>query len=328
MKTCCMILLAAFTSLASAQQNGVTSILEVLDVTNGRRTVVKEFPYRIEAPNWTPDGRWLVYNSGGKLYKLSPDSPGEPEMINTGFATRCNNDHVIAADGKQIAISHGTKEDGKSRIYTLPMQGGTPRLITPIAPSYLHGWSPDGRQLAYCADRKGNYDIYVIPVEGGEEIRLTTAEGLDDGPEYSPCGEYIWFNSVRTGLMQVWRMKKDGSEQTQMTFDETRNSWFPHISPDGKSVIFITYYKGDLEPGQHLPNKNVELRMRAKNISQAIRRTGNDQCQFLGSGQQARRIRQLPPLLSFLQMNILGGVKTASFSIDKHDSQEIKKGMP
>ena len=115
MKTCCMILLAAFTSLASAQQNDVTSILEVLDVTNGRRTVVKEFPYRVEAPNWTPDGQWLVYNSGGKLYKLSPDSPGEPEMINTGFATRCNNDHVIAADGKQIAISHGTKEDGKSQ---------------------------------------------------------------------------------------------------------------------------------------------------------------------------------------------------------------------
>ena len=158
-------LLAAFTSLASAQQNDVTSILEVLDVTNGRRTVVKEFPYRVEAPNWTPDGQWLVYNSGGKLYKLSPDSPGEPEMINTGFATRCNNDHVIAADGKQIAISHGTKEDGKSRIYTLPMQGGTPRLITPIAPSYLHGWSPDGRQLAYCADRKGNYDIYIIQLK-------------------------------------------------------------------------------------------------------------------------------------------------------------------
>ena len=261
MKTYCIILLAACASLASAQQRNVTSILEVLDVTNGNRTVVKEFPYRIEAPNWTPDGQWLVYNSGGKLYKLSPDSPGEPEMINTGFAARCNNDHVIAADGSQIAISNGTKEDGKSRVYTLPIQGGTPRLITPLGPSYLHGWSPDGKQLAYCAVRNGNYDVYVIPAEGGEEIRLTTAEGLDDGPEYSPCGEYIWFNSVRTGLMQVWRMKKDGSEQTQMTFDETRNSWFPHVSPDGKSIIFITYYKGDLEPGQHLPNKNVELRI-------------------------------------------------------------------
>ena len=139
--------------------------------------------------------------------------------------------------------------------------GGVPRLITPLGPSYLHGWSPDGKQLAYCAERNGNFDVYVIPALGGEEKRLTTAEGLDDGPEYSPCGQYIWFNSVRTGLMQVWRMKADGSEQTQMTFDETRNSWFPHISPDGKQIVFITYTKGDLEPGQHLANKNVELRL-------------------------------------------------------------------
>lgn len=246
---------------AGAQQTEVTSILEILDITTGRRTVVKEFPYLIEAPNWTPDNQWLIYNSGGRLYKLSPDSPAEPQAINSGFANRCNNDHVLSADGKQIAISNGTKEDGKSRIYTFPIEGGTPRLITPMAPSYLHGWSPDGRQLAYCADRKGNYDVYVIPAEGGEEVRLTTAEGLDDGPEYSPCGQYIWFNSVRTGLMQVWRMKADGSEQTQMTFDETRNSWFPHVSPDGRQVLFITYTKGDLEPGQHLANKNVELRL-------------------------------------------------------------------
>lgn len=168
---------------------------------------------------------------------------------------------MLSADGQQIAISHGTKEDGQSRIYTLPITGGTPRLVTPMAPSYLHGWSPDGKQLAYCAARKGNFDVYVIPAEGGEEQRLTTAEGLDDGPEYAPDGKHIWFNSVRSGLMQVWRMKADGSEQTQMTFDETRNSWFPHVSPDGQQVVFITYYKGDLEPGQHLANKNVELRI-------------------------------------------------------------------
>lgn len=256
-----MISLLFLSVVTQAQQTAVTSILETLDVATGQRTVVKEFPYLIEAPNWTPDGEWLIYNSGGKLYKLSPNAPTEPEMINSGFATRCNNDHVLSADGRQIAISNGTKEDGKSRIYTFPMEGGTPRLITPMAPSYLHGWSPDGGQLAYCADRNGNYDVYVIPVEGGEEVRLTTAEGLDDGPEYSPCGQYIWFNSVRSGLMQIWRMKANGTEQTQMTTDETRNSWFPHISPDGKQVIFITYRKGDLEPGQHLANKNVELRL-------------------------------------------------------------------
>lgn len=255
---CCLLGMAV---TLHAQRSKVTSILEILDVTDGKRTVVKEFPFLIEAPNWTMDGKWLIYNSGGKLYKLSPDQPGEPIEISTGFATRCNNDHVLSFDGKSIAISHGTKEDGRSRIYTLALEGGQPALITPMGPSYLHGWSPDKQYLAYCADRKGNYDVYIIPATGGEEIRLTDAEGLDDGPEYSPDGQYLWFNSVRTGLMQVWRMKTDGSEQTQMTFDETRNSWFPHVSPDGKSILFITYYKGDLDPGQHLANKNVELRI-------------------------------------------------------------------
>lgn len=262
MKRIFMILCSAALAIGalSAQQK-VSSILEICDITTGERTTVKEFPYLIEAPNWTSDGQWLIYNSGGKLYKLSPDQPGEPEQIETAYAVRCNNDHVLSADGQQIAISHGTKEDGQSRIYTLPITGGTPRLVTPMAPSYLHGWSPDGKQLAYCAARKGNFDVYVIPAEGGEEQRLTTAEGLDDGPEYAPNGKHIWFNSVRSGLMQVWRMKADGSEQTQMTFDETRNAWFPHVSPDGQQVVFITYYKGDLEPGQHLANKNVELRI-------------------------------------------------------------------
>lgn len=262
MKRIFMILCSAALAIGalSAQQK-VTSILEICDITTGERTTVKEFPYLIEAPNWTSDGQWLIYNSGGKLYKLSPDQPGEPEQIETAYAVRCNNDHVLSADGQQIAISHGTKEDGQSRIYTLPITGGTPRLVTPMAPSYLHGWSPDGKQLAYCAARKGNFDVYVIPAEGGEEQRLTTAEGLDDGPEYAPDGKHIWFNSVCSGLMQVWRMKADGSEQTQMTFDETRNAWFPHVSPDGQQVVFITYYKGDLEPGQHLANKNVELRI-------------------------------------------------------------------
>ena len=246
--------------LAPKQQN-ITSFLEILDVTTGKRTVVKEFPYLIEAPNWTPDGEWLVYNSRGKLYKISPAHAEEPQLINTGFAVNCNNDHAISANGKYIALSNTPVEGGGSHIYTVPFAGGTPQLVTPIGPSYLHGISPDNKQLAYCAERKGNFDVYTIPFEGGEEVRLTTTEGLDDGPEYSPDGKYIWFNSVRTGLMQVWKMKADGSEQTQMTFDETRNSWFPHISPDGKQVIFITYTKGDLKPDEHLANKNVELRI-------------------------------------------------------------------
>ncbi|MBE5794113.1 MAG: transporter [Clostridiales bacterium] len=236
------------------------SILEIYDVETNQRTVVAEMDYCIEAPNWTPDGKALIYNSEGCMFRIDLETK-EIRKIDTGYAIDCNNDHVLSFDGTQLAVSHATKEDGKSRIYTLPVEGGTPRLITPLAPSYLHGWSPDGKTLCYCAERNGEYDIYTIPAEGGVETRLTDAPGLDDGAEYDSQGEYIWFNSVRSGLMQAWRMKADGSQQTQMTFDENWNTWFPHISPDRKLVTMVCYKKGDVQPGEHVPHKFVELRM-------------------------------------------------------------------
>lgn len=239
----------------------VTSILEIYDITTGERTILKEFPYLIEAPDWTPDGKYLIYNSEGLIYKLPVNSSGEPELIDTGFATRCNNDHLMSPDGKLMAISHRSLPDGRPTIFVLPGEGGEPKQVTPSLPSYMHGWSPDGKMLTYCANRNGEMDVYTISIDGTNETRLTTSEGLNDGPEYSPDGEYIWFNSMRTGLMQIWRMKTDGSEQTQITFDEDRNSWFPHLSPDGKNVVYIAYRKGDLEPHEHLRYKHVEIRM-------------------------------------------------------------------
>jgi len=240
-------------------ERNVISILEVVDVITNERTVLAEFDYLIEAPNWTNDGNHLIYNSRGRIYHFDLNNLESKEM-NSTFVSRCNNDHVLSPDNKHIAVSHHTQEDGKSRIYILPIEGGTPVLVTPLAPSYLHGWSPDGNTLSYCAERNGQYDIYTIPAVGGLEVQLTDALGLNDGPEYSPDGQFIWFNSVRSGLMQVWRMRADGSEQQQITFDES-NSWFPHVSPDGKSVAYITYKKGDVEPHEHPANKHVEIRL-------------------------------------------------------------------
>ena len=235
------------------------SILEIVDIHTGERTVLKEFDYVIEAPNWTSDGKTLVYNSQGKMFTYEL-AKGEINEIDTGFAIDCNNDHVLSPDNNQLAISHFTNEDATSRIYTLPLAGGTPTLITEKGPSYLHGWSPDGEQLAYCAERDGQYDIYTISVDGGAETQLTDEPGLDDGPEYSPDGKHIWFNSTRTGLMQIWRMTVDGSQQTHIVQEEA-NCWFPHVSPDGQWVAYIAYGKDDVEAGDHPPNKNVEIRL-------------------------------------------------------------------
>ena len=236
------------------------SILEIYDVETDTHGVIKEFPYLIEARNWSKDGRYLTYNSDGRIFKFDLETKESTE-VPMDFVTNCNNDHVLSPDGESIAVSHGVKEDGKSRVYTVSLSGGVPRLITPLAPSYLHGWSPDGKTLAYCAERNGEFDVYTISAEGGVETRLTDAPGLNDGPEYDSAGEYIWFNSVRSGLMQAWRMKANGTEQTQMTFDENWNTWFPHISPDRTKVVMIAYKKGDVAPGEHVPHKYVELRL-------------------------------------------------------------------
>ena len=235
------------------------SILETVDVHTGVRSILKEFEYVIEAPNWTQDNRNLVYNSRGHMYTYEL-ATGEIREIDTGFAIDCNNDHVLSPDNAQIAVSHFTNEDATSRIYILPINDGSPVLITEKGPSYLHGWSPDGKRLAYCAERGGQYDIYSISVNGGSETRLTNLPGLDDGPEYSPDGRYIWFNSTRTGLMQVWRMEADGSNPTHIV-KEAANCWFPHVSPDGNWVVYIAYGQNDVMPGDHPANKNVELRL-------------------------------------------------------------------
>ena len=235
----------------------IQSTLETISIASFDRRVVYNTDSHIEAPNWTPDGLTLIYNSQGLLYKI-PVEGGDPRLIPTGFARRINNDHGISPDGTQLVISDGT-ETGRSMIYTLPIEGGDPKKVTPLSPSYWHGWSPDGLTLTYCAERNGNYDVYTIPVEGGVEKRLTTAEGLDDGPEYSPDGKYIYFNSVRTGTMQIWRMKPDGSDQEQLTTDKY-NDWFAHPSPDGKWIVYVTFGT-DVPAGSHPPNKDVMLRI-------------------------------------------------------------------
>jgi Tol biopolymer transport system component/lipoprotein NlpI len=233
----------------------VESTLEVVDIGSKDRRVIYHTAGVIEAPNWTPDGKSLLFNSKGHIYRI-PSTGGEPQLVDTGVADRCNNDHGISPDGKNLAISHHGP-GGKSLIYIVPLSGGVPKQITAIGPSYWHGWSPDGLTLVYCAERNGEFDVYSIPAAGGDEKRLTTSPGLDDGPEYSPDGKYIYFNSVRSGHMQIWRMRPDGSDQEQVTKDEF-NNWFPHISPDGRWLVFLSYEKG---VEGHPPNKEVQLRL-------------------------------------------------------------------
>jgi TolB protein len=236
----------------------IGSHIEILDIRNGHRKIIYSSPISLQAPNWRPDNKSLIYNSNGLIYHFDLNKR-TPTVLNTDTVKRNNNDHVLSFDGKMLGLS---SSDGKynSIVYTVPSSGGVPKRITPVGPSYLHSWSPDKKFLVYTAERgDGNFDIYKIPSAGGEEIRLTNAPGLDDGPEYSPDGKYIYFNSVRSGTMQIWRMNSDGTNQVQITSDEF-NNWFPHISPDGKSIVFLTFLR-DVNPSDHPFYKHVYLRM-------------------------------------------------------------------
>jgi Tol biopolymer transport system component len=234
------------------------STLETVRIDSKDRSAIFTVPARIEAPNWTRDGSNLVYNAQGKIRIISLRLAGNgSKIIDTGFATRCNNDHGISPDGTMLVISDQTQGDRKSRIYTLPIAGGEPKRLTEKAPSYWHGWSPDGKTIAFCGERENEFGIYTVPAGGGAEIRLTTAKGLDDGPDYTPDGQWIYFNSDRTGQMHIWRMKPDGSQQEQVTNDEF-NNWFPHPSPDGKWLVFLSYGK---EVKGHPEDKDVSLRI-------------------------------------------------------------------
>jgi len=237
----------------------IGSYLETLDVTDGHRLIVHQVKDSLQAPNWTPDGKALIFNRNGKIYRFGL-SGGEVEEINTDFADHNNNDHALSFDGKQIGLSHQSREaGGKSKVYIMPIAGGTPKLMTPVGPSYFHGWSPDGQFLLYTGERDKEFDIYRLPVTGGEEVRMTHAPGLDDGSEYSPDGKYIYFNSERSGRMQLWRMNADGTDQVQITRDEF-NNWFPHVSPDGKWIAFLSF-DASIRPNEHPFYKQVCLRL-------------------------------------------------------------------
>jgi WD40 repeat protein len=241
------------------------SHLEVLDLASGHRQILSSSAQPFEAPNWTRDGRALVYNGSGRgdgrgrLFRFDL-ATRQASPIDTAFASRNNNDHVLSFDGTTLGISDQSQGDGRSTIYTVPLAGGSPKRITPLAPSYLHGWSPDGKFLVYTGGRNDEYDIYRIPADGSApETRLTAAKGLDDGPEYSPDGAYIYFNSVRSGTMQIWRMKPDGTDPEPVTSDEY-NNWFPHLSPDGRWIAFLSFSR-DVDPADHPYYKQVYLRL-------------------------------------------------------------------
>ncbi|WP_031426636.1 TolB family protein [Flavimarina sp. Hel_I_48] len=246
-----------------AYQYYLGSNMETMNVETGQRKILFQSAHSLQAPNWVNADRELVYNSNGFLYRYNFET-NTVHQINTGFATNNNNDHVFSFDENLIGISnHNPKDNEDSSIYLMNSKGDSlPRKITKdgVGNSYLHSISPDKNTLLFTGWRNEKYDIYAIDVKSQKETQLTDTKGLDDGSEYAPDGKHIYFNSNRTGAMQLWRMNSDGSSPEQLTFDKNYNDWFPHISPDGKWIAFLSFSK-DVPSGDHPFYKHCTLRL-------------------------------------------------------------------
>lgn len=230
----------------------MTSYLQIWDLATGSARPILQTDMLIEAPNWSPDGSYLLVNGDGQLFRVPLDAPRlvpVPLDIPHDVARGLNNDHGISPDGQTYILSSHHLGQG-SQIFTVPAAGGNVTPITPKAPSWWHGISGD--QIAFVAARgEGPIDVYVQEL-GGAERRLTMGEGHCDGPDYSADGGLIYYNCDRDGHAQIWVMQADGSDQRKLFADDYVN-WFPHPSPDGKHILYLAYPSGTLGHPRDLP---------------------------------------------------------------------------
>ena len=266
MRTAGILLLAAVAGFGQGrgQQPALRSKIAVYDVAAKSSRVIFTADQIWEAPNWSVDGKFLLVNSGGKLYRLAPDGAGGPQKIDLDEKYRCNNDKAFSWDGKLLGFSASVAGGRGSQVYVAGADGSSPKLLTPATPSYFHGWSPDNQWMAFVGQRDGKtFHLFRVPVGGGEEQVLTTAGEYDDGPEYSPDGKWIYFNSIRSGGWDVWRMPAAGAGPNDAKAERITNDdledWFPHISPNGKSMVWLSFPKGTNGHNGRIPG--VQLRM-------------------------------------------------------------------
>ncbi|MCC7319532.1 MAG: PD40 domain-containing protein [Rubellimicrobium sp.] len=216
----------------------------ILDTASGDILPVLAHEGHVEAPNWHPDG-FLLVNGGGRLFRVPLDAP-RLEPVETGRLRALNNDHGISPDGRMLALSD-KGDGGLSAIHLMPVAGGPAvRVSPPGVPSWWHSWSPDGARLAFAGVRGGPggpVAILTCALDGTDEVCVTADFDHADGPDYSPDGEWIWFNGERGGAVDLWRIRPDGTGLSRMTGDDAVN-WFPHPSPDGAQVVYLAYPPG------------------------------------------------------------------------------------
>ncbi len=212
-----------------------------------RSMMIRSVAGYMQSANWAPNGKSIYVFEDGRIESipyLTPEAGGTPLPIDTGTLIGCSGNFGVSPDGRSLAVSCTESKDGPHQVYLLPVAGGpTARRLTQGAvSSYFHAWSPDSKTIAFTRGSAGKADLFTVPASGGAEARLT-GDTVNDGPDYSPDGKFIYFDSSRSGSSQIWRMQPDGTAAEQITDDDNVNS-SPHVSRDGKTIAFLSQPAG------------------------------------------------------------------------------------
>ena len=195
----------------------------------------------------------IAYSGGyvdgvSDLFVMKPDGSANRQLTSSGG----NGDPCWSPDGTRIAFTAVHYADNyNSQIHIINADGSGEIQLTD-SPGY-HGspsWSPDGSQIVY------EYDYFdtkkalqIIDISGGDIRQLSCAELATELPRYSPDGKWIAFVGISEGktYTNIYKIKPDGSELTQVTFLDDNNEYVfsPSWSPDGKRLAFVIYYSGD-----------------------------------------------------------------------------------
>jgi TolB protein len=262
-----LVLASTLSARAQGSEPHLRSRVFIYNMHDGSSHLVYTADTIWEAPNWSPDGKYLIANSGGGIYKfvLMQDGTAEPQKLALTDDYRCNNDKALSPDGTKLAFSASTTTSKGSQVFLADADGNNVKLMVSETPSYFHGWSPDNKTLAFVAQRNGSgqYDIYATPAAGGAETQINSNIHQDDGPDYSPDGKWIYINSDRSGKEAIWRFPATGAghndEKAQMVVSDALEDWFPHISPDGKKMVYIGYPAGT--PTHNPRTVHIELKL-------------------------------------------------------------------
>ena len=213
----------------------------------------------IEAPNWSLDGRSLYVNGDGRLWRLDLDAPDTLVPVDFDGLPDINNDHVLDPDGEHVHLS---ADDG--HIYRGALAGGGVERLTPDDGfwHFLHGVSPDGKRLAYVQIRDFSEPGRLAVLEPpGSPVVVDTGRGHIDGPEWSPDGQWIYFNTEgftdTPGHAQLARIPDSGG-RAQRLVDSPTVDWFPHLSPDSRHAAYLAFPAGTLG---HPADLDVEVRV-------------------------------------------------------------------